>query len=156
MWPWLVWLSGLRAGLQTKGSPVQFPVRAHAWVAGQGPSGGCGRGNHTLIFLSFSFSLPSPLSKNKNKWDLKKYIFTYWFDRERERERERERDQFVVLLIYAFIGWFLYVPWWGIEPTTLAYGDNTLTTWATQGWYDLVGYFLRLGTCKKCFPCKLW
>ena len=28
MWPWLVWLSGLRAGLQTKGFPVRFPVRA--------------------------------------------------------------------------------------------------------------------------------
>ena len=47
--------------LQTKGSPVQFPVRAHAWLAGQVPSGGCMRGNHTLIFLSLS----SPLSKNK-------------------------------------------------------------------------------------------
>ena len=37
--PWLVWLSGLSAGLQTKGSPVRFLVRAHAWVAGQVPSG---------------------------------------------------------------------------------------------------------------------
>ena len=42
-----------------------FPVRAHAWVAGQVPSGGHMRGNHTLIFLSLSFFLPSPLSKNK-------------------------------------------------------------------------------------------
>ena len=41
----------------------QFPVRAHAWVAGQGPSKGCARGNHTLMFLSLSFSLSSPLSK---------------------------------------------------------------------------------------------
>ena len=31
--PWLVWLSGLSASLRTKGSLVQFPVRAHAWVA---------------------------------------------------------------------------------------------------------------------------
>ena len=31
------WLS---AGLQTKGLPVQFLVRAHAWVAGQVPCGG--------------------------------------------------------------------------------------------------------------------
>ena len=38
-----VWLSGLSACLRTKGSPVQFPDRAHAWVAGQVPSGG-GRG----------------------------------------------------------------------------------------------------------------
>ena len=30
-----------------------------------GPSWGCTRGKHTLMFLSLSFSLPSPLSKNK-------------------------------------------------------------------------------------------
>ena len=46
-------------------SLVQFPVRAHAWVAGQVPSWGCVKGNHTLMFLSLSFALPSPLSKNK-------------------------------------------------------------------------------------------
>ena len=63
--PWLVWLSGLSAELRTKGTLVQFPVRAHAWVAGQVPSRGYVRGNHTLMFLSLSFSLPSPLSKNK-------------------------------------------------------------------------------------------
>ena len=40
--PWLVWLSVLRAGLQTKGSPLRFPVRAHAWVAGRVASGGGG------------------------------------------------------------------------------------------------------------------
>ena len=28
--PWLLWLSGLSTGLQTKGSPVGFPVRAQA------------------------------------------------------------------------------------------------------------------------------
>ena len=39
---------------------VQFPVRAHVWVAGQVPNW-CVRGNHTLMFLSPSFSLPSPL-----------------------------------------------------------------------------------------------
>ena len=61
--PWLVWLSGLSADLGTKGSPVQFPVRAQAWVAGQDPSWGCVRGNHTLMFLSFSISLTSPLYK---------------------------------------------------------------------------------------------
>ena len=63
--PWLVWLSGLSASLWTTGSPVRFPVRAHAWVAGQVPSWGCARGNHTLLFLSPSSSLPSPFSKNK-------------------------------------------------------------------------------------------
>ena len=48
-------------GLRTKGSPVQFPVRARAWVVGQVPSGGGGRhtgGNHTLMFVSLSSSLP--------------------------------------------------------------------------------------------------
>ena len=63
--PWLVWLSGLSAGLQSKGLPAQFPVRAHAWAGGQVPKRGRARGNHTLMFLSLSFSLPSPLSKNK-------------------------------------------------------------------------------------------
>ena len=62
--PWLVWLSGLSAGLQTKGSMVQFPVRAHAWVIGQVLNRGHERGNHTDVSL-LSFSLPSPLSKNK-------------------------------------------------------------------------------------------
>ena len=48
--------------LQTTGSPVQFPVRACAWAAGQVPSGGCATGNHTWMFLSLSPSLP--LSKD--------------------------------------------------------------------------------------------
>ena len=60
-----MWLSGLRAGLRTRGSLVGFPVRAHAWVVGQVPTGACARGNHTLMFLSLSFSLPFPLSNNK-------------------------------------------------------------------------------------------
>ena len=48
--------------LRIKGSLVQFPVRAHAWVVAQVPSVGHMRSNHTLMFLSLSFSLPSPLS----------------------------------------------------------------------------------------------
>ena len=55
----------IQSGFQTKGSLVQFPVRAHALVASQVPSGGCVKVNHMLMFFSFSFSLPSPLSKNK-------------------------------------------------------------------------------------------
>ena len=51
------------AGLQTKGSPVWFPVRAQAWVVGPVPSREHVRGNHTWMFLSLFFSLPSPLSK---------------------------------------------------------------------------------------------
>ena len=91
---WLVWLSGLRASLQTKGSPVQFPVRAQAWVAGQVPGGRLVRGNHTLMFLSLSFSLPSPLTKNK----LIKSLFKKerkrgkCGERQGERKRERSRD----------------------------------------------------------------
>ena len=46
-----------------KGSPVQFPVRAHVLVVGQAPVGGRMRCNHTLMFLSLSFSLRSLLFK---------------------------------------------------------------------------------------------
>ena len=47
-----MWLSELSAHLQTKGSLVQFPVKAHAWIVGQVPRWGRSRGNQTLIFLS--------------------------------------------------------------------------------------------------------
>ena len=67
-----MWLSGLNASLQTKGSLVRFPVRAHAWVAGQVPIWGRMRDNHTLMFLFLSFSLLSPLCKNKINKTLKK------------------------------------------------------------------------------------
>ena len=63
--PWLVLLSGLSASLKTKGSRVQFLVRARAWVAGQVPSRGRARGNHTLMFLSLSPFLPLCLKINK-------------------------------------------------------------------------------------------
>ena len=45
----------------------------------------------------------------------------------RDRGREREKHQFVLLLIYAFICSFLYVPWPVIKPTTLEYQDYALT-----------------------------
>ena len=41
------------------GSLVRFPVRAHAWFAGQVPSRGHVRGNHTSMFLSL-FLPPFP------------------------------------------------------------------------------------------------
>ena len=44
------------------------------------------------------------------------------------REREREIN-LLSHLFYAFIGYFLYVPWLRIEPTTLAYQDIALTNW---------------------------
>ena len=51
--------------LQTKGLPVQFPVRAHAWVVGQVPSGGHMRGNHTCFSPSLSPFLSLSLKINK-------------------------------------------------------------------------------------------
>ena len=44
--PWLVWLSGLSASPQTKGSLIPFTVKAHAWVEGWTPRVGHGRDNH--------------------------------------------------------------------------------------------------------------
>ena len=67
-------------GLGTKGLPVQFQVRTYAWVAGQVPSRGHTRGNHTLIFISLSFSFPCPLSKKLiNKIFLKNLKSPKWF-----------------------------------------------------------------------------
>ena len=51
--------------LQTKGLPVRFPVKAHAWVEGQVHSGSHMRGNHTLIFLPLYPPLPLSLKVNK-------------------------------------------------------------------------------------------
>ena len=62
-----MWLSGLSAGLRTKGLPVQFPVRAQAWIAGRVPSWGHVRGNHTLMFLSLSLSLHLSLKKKEKE-----------------------------------------------------------------------------------------
>ena len=60
---WLVWLSGLSASLQTKGSLVLFPVRAHAWVVGQVPTkGACEWLPHIDISLPL-FLLPFPSLK---------------------------------------------------------------------------------------------
>ena len=64
--PWLVQFSGWSTGLETKGSLVPLPVRAHAWVAGQVPRRGCMGDNHTLMFLSlFLPSFPSVYKRNK-------------------------------------------------------------------------------------------
>ena len=65
--------------------------------------------------------------------------------REKETEAETEKHWLVVPLIHASIGWFLYVPWLGIERATLAYRDVTLINWATgQGQYFIL-LFLNLG-----------
>ena len=58
--PWLVWLSGLSASLQTERLLVQFPVRAHAWVAGpwlQGMQEATDRCLSPFLSPSFPFSL---------------------------------------------------------------------------------------------------
>ena len=55
--PWLVWLSGLSASLQTKRSPVGFPVGAQAWVAGQVPFWGRARGDQSMYLLHMDVSL---------------------------------------------------------------------------------------------------
>ena len=71
--PWLVWLSGLSAGLRTERSQVAGSI------PGQGTCLGCRPGPHlgacerqldqcfspSSMFLSLLFSLPSPLSENK-------------------------------------------------------------------------------------------
>ena len=49
----------------------------------------------------------------------------------RERVRQRNIDLLFPLFI-AFIGWFLCVPWPGIEPATLEYQDDALINWATR------------------------
>ena len=78
--PWLVWLSGLNASLPTKGSWVQFPVMAHTWVAGQVPSRGRVRGNHTSMFLSVFPSLHLSLKIN-NIFKIKKKLFNRFHGR---------------------------------------------------------------------------
>ena len=55
--PWLVWLSKLSAGLQTKGLPVRFPVREHAWVVGLAPSWRHVRGSRSMYLLHIDDSL---------------------------------------------------------------------------------------------------
>ena len=76
--PCLVWLTRLSAGLWVERSLVWFPVRTHAWIAGQVPSWGCVRGNQ-LVSLSLMdvylplFLLPFPsLWKQINKIFIKK------------------------------------------------------------------------------------
>ena len=59
--PWLLWLGALSASLRTKGSLVQFPVRAHGWVVGQVPGWGHERQPHMGISLPL-LPPPSPLS----------------------------------------------------------------------------------------------
>ena len=64
--PWPEWLSGLSTALWTKGSPVPFPVRAHAWVVGQACSRGRSSGwekHQPHIDVSLLFLPPFPSLK---------------------------------------------------------------------------------------------
>ena len=77
--PRLVWLSGRVLACERKGHLVQFPVRAHALVAGQVPSRGHVRGNRILMFPSLFFFLPLCQNINKifKKKKIKKAILTH-------------------------------------------------------------------------------
>ena len=58
MLPCMVWLSGLGIILQSERLPVPFPVRAHAWIAGQVPIWGHARSNQSVSLSHTDFSLP--------------------------------------------------------------------------------------------------
>ena len=70
---------------------------------------------------------------SRETWYMSVYVYicthtflkNYWF------KRVREKYWSLVPLVFAFIGWFLYVPWPGIEPSTLVYGYDTVTNGAT-------------------------
>ena len=77
--------------------PITFPVRAHAWVAGQVPSRGCMRGNHTLMFLSLSPSLSLCLKINKSNHKKICTLFSF-------------RDNAIAHLIDYNIVWVILYP----------------------------------------------
>ena len=62
--PWPVWLSWLGIVLQGERLLVQFPVRAHAWVAGLLHSQGIDERQAIDVFLPLFLSLaPSKINK---------------------------------------------------------------------------------------------
>ena len=79
------------------------------------------------IIPSLEFRGPFPwifqLARNFSFESFKIVFIDFW---------KREEYWLLVPLLYAFIGWHLYMPWPGIEPSTLVYWDNSLTNWATQ------------------------
>ena len=52
---WLSWLGSIS---QSKGSPVSFPIRAHAWVVGSVVVGVHTRGNLSMFLSHINVSLP--------------------------------------------------------------------------------------------------
>ena len=73
---------------------------------------------HPLVMASV-LHVPQPSANGRF---LKKLIW----------EKESVWERFVMPLINAFIGWFLYEPGSKAEPATLAYQDHILTHCATQ------------------------
>ena len=149
--PWLVWLSGLGAGLRSKRLPVQFPVRARAWVVGQVPSWGCTRGNrsisYTLMFLPLAFSLPSPLSKNqifKNQFKMvKSMLWTFFYNKKNKGKLQLKKGS---LLREAF--WVIQCKEAPSPPRLLGYSRfHYLTGFLHSALHNLK----LLGS----FPCKL-
>ena len=69
--PWLAWLSGLSAGLQTKGHQFNSQSGDMPGLWARSPVGGA-RERQPHIDVSLPFSLPSSLSKNKYFFKKKK------------------------------------------------------------------------------------
>ena len=64
--PWLVWLSGLSAGLPNQRVTGSIPSQGTCLGCSPGPQwGGSREASYTLMFLPFFFPLPSHLSKVK-------------------------------------------------------------------------------------------
>lgn len=55
-------------------------------------------------------------------------------ERERHDEGEREGEVCCSIYLYRYIGWFLYVPFQGIQSAILAYWDKALTVLG-QSWF---------------------
>ena len=88
LWPWPVWLSWLEHHPINKRLQVQFPVGAHAWVAGLIPSQGtmilipicaCVGGNQLMLLslIDVSLSLPLSLKAMKKKMSSGEYKNIY-------------------------------------------------------------------------------
>ena len=90
-----MWLNDLSAGLWTERSLVQSPVRAHAWVAGQVPSGVVHerQATHWCFFPCLSSSPLFPVNLACPTFLLfflkRFYLFSF---RGEGREKERERN----------------------------------------------------------------
>ena len=123
-------------------SPVLSTFIVHVWApAGPGTSLGW-----SLTTLPFPHTWASEILLYRDAQVSSAFFsflfffrrFFYWLILDSERkggtEREREKYQLVVPLTYAVIGWFLHVPWLGIEPQlwcTGVYWDGPPTDGAT-------------------------